>query len=98
MNEKVIESVNGLRLASSQPLLQQGPIIEQRPIKESGKAISGTMYRQDILYQGSLDNIPQYRSQGELSKTTDHDRYGSFRRTTTFNNEMVSFDLLRCRI
>lgn len=41
------------------------------------KSMSRTFSRPDILYQGSLHNIPHYRSHGELSVAMD--KYGSIR-------------------
>uniref|UniRef100_A0A6B2EBV1 Putative monocarboxylate transporter 12-like isoform x1 n=1 Tax=Phlebotomus kandelakii TaxID=1109342 RepID=A0A6B2EBV1_9DIPT len=73
---------NGIRQTSSQPLLTSSAADAslRGSTKSSG---SGTMYRPDILYQGSLHNIPQYnRSRGELA-LTESDRYGSLRRETT---------------
>lgn len=56
---------------------------------------SGTMYRPDIFYQGSLQNIPQYRSRGELS-SKDPIRYGSFRRDRTTDFEKDSDKICGC--
>ncbi|GAB0094066.1 monocarboxylate transporter 12 [Sergentomyia squamirostris] len=74
---------NGMRQTSSQPLLTAGPegstVSMRSSLRISG---SGTMYRPDILYQGSLLNIPQYRSRGELA-ISESDRYGSLRRDAT---------------
>lgn len=41
------------------------------------KGMSRTFSRPDILYQGSLHNIPHYRSHGDLS--VGMDKYGSIR-------------------
>lgn len=37
------------------------------PVRKSRLSESGTMYRPDVFYQGSLENIPRFRSRGELS-------------------------------
>ncbi|XP_059613461.1 monocarboxylate transporter 12 [Phlebotomus argentipes] len=72
---------NGIRQTSSQPLLTSSAA--DASLRASNRSIgSGTMYRPDILYQGSLLNIPQYRSRGELT-ITESDRYGSLRREAT---------------
>lgn len=42
------------------------------------KSMSRTFSRPDILYQGSLHNIPHYRSHGDLS-VANMDKYGSIR-------------------
>lgn len=75
-----------LKQASSQPLLAHNTTLgtDFQSIKESGRSESGTMYRADILYQGSLTNIPQYRSHSELSQSS---RYGSLRRTSSHEIE-----------
>lgn len=41
------------------------------------RSMSRTFSRPDILYQGSLHNIPHYRSHGDLSIAMD--KYGSLR-------------------
>lgn len=41
------------------------------------KGMSRTFSRPDILYQGSLHNIPHYRSHGDVSVSMD--KYGSIR-------------------
>lgn len=58
-----------LRPTWSQPLL----VSSHDPTNLSGirKNDSGTMYRPDVFYQGSLMNIPRYRSRGELSITQE---------------------------
>lgn len=40
-------------------------------IKRNKLSESGSMYRPDVFYQGSLMNIPRYRSRGELSITKE---------------------------
>lgn len=51
---------------------------------------SGTMYRPDVLYQGSLLNIPEYRSRNDISGSGAINRYGSLRYNTRTNqNEEV---------
>lgn len=40
-------------------------------VKKNKLCESGTMYRPDVFYQGSLMNIPRYRSRGELSITKE---------------------------
>lgn len=66
-----------VQTALSQPFLHDDD--EHIHFKGSHRSISkcGTMSRPDILYQGSLYNIPNYRSTHDIH--TDVDKYGSFR-------------------
>ncbi|XP_055841839.1 monocarboxylate transporter 5 isoform X2 [Episyrphus balteatus] len=69
-----ISSNNNIRSATSQPHINgEG---QQQPVQGSQEKFgSGMMYRQDILYQGSLLNIPEYRSRNDLNVN----RYGSLK-------------------
>lgn len=70
-----ISSNNNIRSATSQPHIP-GEHHQQHQLKGSQEKFgSGMMYRQDILYQGSLLNIPEYRSKNDLNVN----RYGSLK-------------------
>lgn len=62
----------------SQPFLN-GPHIDNQQMNQSLKqrSMSRTFSRPDILYQGSLHNIPNYKSHVDLSVAMD--KYGSIR-------------------
>lgn len=66
-----------MRSTLSQPYLNEED--EHIHFKSSHRSISkcGTMSRPDILYQGSLYNIPHYRSTHDIH--VDAEKYGSFR-------------------
>lgn len=69
-----VSSNNNIRSATSQPHIAAENHQQQPQLKGSKENFgSGMMYRQDILYQGSLLNIPEYRSKNDLSVN----RYGS---------------------
>ncbi|XP_073833642.1 monocarboxylate transporter 1 [Musca autumnalis] len=71
-----------LRASLSQPHLAQ---LKEHHREKSG---SGTMYRPDILYQGSLMNIPEYaRSRQDLSGSGVIQRYGSVKHSQLDLNE-----------
>lgn len=62
-----LKPTDKVRLALSQPLLASdfgSQIITQQCTRKS----VGVMSRPDILYQGSLMNIPQYRSKNDLNR------------------------------
>lgn len=67
----------GIQTTLSQPFLydEHG----EHPMHHSHrqKSMSRTFSRPDILYQGSLHNIPNYRSHGDLSVAMD--KYGSIK-------------------
>ncbi|XP_013113022.2 monocarboxylate transporter 12 [Stomoxys calcitrans] len=68
-----------IRPSLSQPHLGQMQRELQRELHRE-KSGSGTMYRPDILYQGSLHNIPEYvRSRQDLTGSGAIQRYGSVR-------------------
>lgn len=64
-----------LRPTWSQPLLSRAAAGSQENtlvVNRAGRlSESGSMYRPDVFYQGSLTNIPRYRSRGELSITNE---------------------------
>ncbi|XP_055303521.1 monocarboxylate transporter 12-like [Sitodiplosis mosellana] len=88
---------DGMRYTLSQPLLINSTADsehENKPLKDSHKHWrSGTLSRPDIFYQGSLYNIPNYRSHSELP-TDVPDRYGSLRRVN--ENEELCSDYVCC--
>ncbi|XP_068151506.1 LOW QUALITY PROTEIN: monocarboxylate transporter 12 [Drosophila tropicalis] len=56
------------------------------PLKDTHRSASGTMYRPDALYQGSLHNIPEYASsRNDLNRSMSGSgaikRYGSLRQS-----------------
>lgn len=68
-----------LRSALSHPYLNGND--DRLHFKSSHRSIakSGTMSRPDILYQGSLYNIPNFKSSHDI-RGGETERYGSFRR------------------
>lgn len=82
----------------SQPFLHDDEHGENHQLNHTHrqKGMSRTFSRPDILYQGSLHNIPHYRSHGDLS--VGMDKYGSIRHV---NESEVRSELIiivrRCR-
>lgn len=72
-------------LSLSQPLLNHSRdnSIIHRPLKS---AVSGTIYRPDAFYTGSLHNLTQHRSHTSIC-TAENDRYGSLRARSADNVE-----------
>lgn len=60
----------------------------ENTVRDHGRSESGTMYRPDALYQGSLANIPQFRSRADLSNS-ELSKYGSMRRNQGTSIEQV---------
>lgn len=73
---------------NSQPLLGS-PTGSDKNLRISRSESSGTMYRKDILYQGSLKSLPQYQSNAELSNKA---KYGSLRRDVVHESVSESLD------
>lgn len=74
MNRKTSQGDDSIRLALSQPLLHPADQSGQTPLK---RAESGTMYRKDALYTGSVHNISsRHPSHGSLA-LHEKGRYGS---------------------
>lgn len=87
----------GIRTTLSQPMLMDSN--EQTPLKESHKPHlhgSGTMYRPDILYQGSLYNIPQYKSHLELHGSHASCDFSSLRHDRHHSTEDLEQNVLCC--
>lgn len=72
------ENVTNMKQAVSQPLLANYDAAQEKTVRDPTRSESGTMYRPDALYQGSLSNISQHRSIRD--SITDVTRYGSLRR------------------
>lgn len=66
-----------MKQAVSQPLLANYDA-QEKTVRDQIRSESGTMYRPDALYQGSLSNISQHRSIRDSA--ADVTRYGSLRR------------------
>lgn len=84
-----------LRPTWSQPLLLTHVNTEGTNlagIRKNKLADSGTMYRKDVFYQGSLMNIPRYTSKGELS-ITNEERH-TWQKPIIDGEEVRSFEIL----
>lgn len=83
-----------MRSALSQPFLNDSDRLHFRSSHRS-IAKSGTMSRPDILYQGSLYNIANYRSTHDVNScgvnggVADVERYGSFQRIAEVDETTV---------
>ncbi|KAM7349311.1 monocarboxylate transporter 1 [Cochliomyia hominivorax] len=76
-----------IKVSLSQPHLAQ---MNDSRREKSG---SGTMYRPDILYQGSLHNIPEHaRSRTDLSGSGHLQRYGSVKHSSSHLNEEMKVE------
>lgn len=84
-----LDASNSMQSTLSQPFLNdEGSENCQLNHSHKKMSMSRTFSRPDILYQGSLYNIPHYRSHGDLSVVMD--KYGSTRHV----DEIVSILVL----
>lgn len=80
LNRKASQGEDSMRLALSQPLLANPPVYDQAnglgaaTIK---RAESGTMYRKDALYTGSVHNLASRHASHSSLATYEKGRYGS---------------------
>lgn len=84
-----------MRSTLSQPYLNEED--EHIHFKSSHRSISkcGTMSRPDILYLGSLYNIPHYRSTHDING--DAEKYGSFRHIDEQSVNITDYYILTSR-
>lgn len=83
-----VPHTTGMQTTLSQPFLHdEHGDNHQLNHSHKQKSMSRTFSRPDILYQGSLHNIPNYRSHADLSVAMD--KYGSIRHV---NESEVRFE------